>query len=284
MNKYLLEHETNHREPGDWSVERISAYLSKGEIGKIIMEDLSEENNRKLQDLFIKLDDLAKTCKDLDVRLMLDAEQTYIQAALGYVILVLQAKYNKDKPIVYNTYQCYRKDTLDRVKADLNLSSRLNFQIAGKLVRGAYMIEERQLAESAGVCDPINDTYNDTNKSYHSVVDLLLPLVVKNKTGVMVASHNEDTVDYVMKKMDEHGISKENPLLCFGQLYGMCDHVSYYLGMNGYQILKSAPYGLIDDCLLYLARRAHENHSVMERTVLERSLIKKELLRRVAST
>lgn len=32
MNKYLLEHETDHREPGDWSIGRISAYLSKGEI------------------------------------------------------------------------------------------------------------------------------------------------------------------------------------------------------------------------------------------------------------
>ena len=40
---------------------------------------------------------------------MLDAEQTYIQAALGYIILLLQAKHNKTKMTVHNTYQCYRK-------------------------------------------------------------------------------------------------------------------------------------------------------------------------------
>ena len=40
---------------------------------------------------------------------MLDAEQSYIQSALGYFVLALQAKYNAEIPVVYNTYQCYRK-------------------------------------------------------------------------------------------------------------------------------------------------------------------------------
>ena len=45
----------------------------------------------------------------MGLRLMIDAEQTYVQAALAYFVLVLQQKYNKEKPVVYNTYQCYRK-------------------------------------------------------------------------------------------------------------------------------------------------------------------------------
>ena len=45
----------------------------------------------------------------MDVKIMIDAEQTYIQAALGYMVLLMQAVYNEDECIVFNTYQCYRK-------------------------------------------------------------------------------------------------------------------------------------------------------------------------------
>jgi len=47
--------------------------------------------------------------EDKNVRIMIDAEQTYIQATLGYFVLLFQAVYNKDNIVVYNTYQCYRK-------------------------------------------------------------------------------------------------------------------------------------------------------------------------------
>ena len=40
---------------------------------------------------------------------MLDAEYTYLQASIDLIILALQQKYNRNTPVVYNTYQCYRK-------------------------------------------------------------------------------------------------------------------------------------------------------------------------------
>ena len=63
--------------------------------------------------------------------MMVDAEQTYLQAALGYLVLVLQAKFNKDEPVVYNTYQCFRKDTLARLQADCKIANELGFKNAG---------------------------------------------------------------------------------------------------------------------------------------------------------
>lgn len=80
--------------------------------------------------------------------------------------------------------------------------------------------------------------------------------------------------------MKEYNLSKTSDHLCFGQIYGMCDHVSYHLAGEGYRPFKSVPYGAIDDTLLYLTRRAQENRSVMERTKLERQMIRKELMRR----
>lgn len=46
----------------------------------------------------------------------------------------------------------------------------------------------------------------------------------------MIASHNEDTVRYTVKKMAEHGIHPLDRVICFGQLLGMCDHISLPLG------------------------------------------------------
>lgn len=51
------------------------------------------------------------------------------------------------------------------------------------------------------------------------------------KIGIMVASHNEDTVRFAIEKMKEIGISPEDKVICFGQLLGMCDYITFPLGM-----------------------------------------------------
>lgn len=52
-----------------------------------------------------------------------------------------------------------------------------------------------------------------------------------HKIGIMVASHNEDTVRFAIQQMKEIGISPEDKVICFGQLLGMCDYITFPLGM-----------------------------------------------------
>lgn len=50
------------------------------------------------------------------------------------------------------------------------------------------------------------------------------------KIGIMVASHNEDTVRFAIENMKSIGISPEDKVICFGQLLGMCDYITFPLG------------------------------------------------------
>lgn len=41
---------------------------------------------------------------------MFDAEQSYLQPAIDHVVNRLQRMYNKERAVVYNTYQAYLTD------------------------------------------------------------------------------------------------------------------------------------------------------------------------------
>lgn len=226
---------------------------------------------------------ICQACINRNVRLVIDAEQTYLQAAINQLVLVLQYKYNRNNPWVYNTYQCYRKDTYDRVMANLELMQRLGFHFGAKIVRGAYMTMERNRAADMGYDDPIHNSYEDTCRMYDQVVDTLLHLASRTPAEVMIASHNEESVKLVVQRMKELGIAQDAGKISFGQLYGMCDQVSFLLGQKGFNVYKSVPYGPVGEALAYLGRRATENRDVIKRTEKERSLLWQELRRRITS-
>ena len=111
----------------------------------------------------------------LQVRLMIDAEQTYMQPAIDHIVLHLQRKYNHGKtPVVFNTYQAYLTDAYDRLVVDLERSQREGFTFACKLVRGAYMNQERDIAKKAKVESPVWAEEHETHESYHRCMDELV--------------------------------------------------------------------------------------------------------------
>lgn len=230
-----------------------------------------------------RLHRVGEYAKGQEVRVLVDAEYTYINPALTLVTMAMMKKFNQSEPWIWNTYQCYLKDSFSLLSADLSVAVRERFCFGVKLVRGAYMDKERKLANEQSYPDPIHQSWESTNHSYHQSLDMMLDLIAKDskRYSIIIASHNEDSVKHAMKRMQELGIPKDSACVCFGQLLGMCDHVSLTLGQEGYAIYKSIPYGSIDSVLPYLVRRAQENRTVLLGIRKERELLRRELWRRV---
>lgn len=47
---------------------------------------------------------------------------------------VVQRRYNKEYPVIFNTYQCYLKDSLGRLRTDMDRAQRHGYHFAAKLV------------------------------------------------------------------------------------------------------------------------------------------------------
>jgi proline dehydrogenase len=137
-----------------------------------------------------RLEMLATAAAKNNVALMVDAEQTYMQPSIDHLVLNLQRKYNQEHQVIFNTFQCYLKDSSHRVKIDLERAKREKFKFACKLVRGAYMLQERKRAIDLKYSDPIHDTIEDTHANYDNMVELLLDH--NSIASFMVASHNEE--------------------------------------------------------------------------------------------
>ncbi|KAL0965656.1 hypothetical protein UPYG_G00284060 [Umbra pygmaea] len=246
-----------------------------------LLRKFTVEEEKQMKRMLQRVDVLAKHAVDNGVRLMVDAEQTYFQPAISRLTLEMQRIFNRQKPIIFNTYQCYLKEAYDNVSVDVELSRREGWFFGAKLVRGAYMYQERSRAKEIGYEDPINPDYETTNRMYHKCLEFVLEEINQNqKANVMVASHNEDTVKFTLEKMNEMALSPTENKVYFGQLLGMCDQISFPLGQAGFPVYKYVPYGPVNEVIPYLSRRALENRGIMKGSQRERTLLWKELKRR----
>jgi proline dehydrogenase len=129
--------------------------------------------------------------------------------------------YNRgDKIIITNTFQCYLKRMKTLVPDEIAASKALGYNLGVKLVRGAYMNEERTVAAERGVDSPIWENIEQTHECYDANLAALVQSVGDHGL-IMLASHNVDSVALAKEQMASHGIDADR--VQFGQLKGFSD-------------------------------------------------------------
>eukprot|EP01061_Rhynchopus_euleeides_P027952 TRINITY_DN4546_c0_g3_i1.p1 TRINITY_DN4546_c0_g3~~TRINITY_DN4546_c0_g3_i1.p1 ORF type:complete len:657 (+),score=221.04 TRINITY_DN4546_c0_g3_i1:35-1972(+) len=244
---------------------------------------LDEVESKLLSNMVRRINSIAALAVAEQVNVMIDAEQTYMQVAIDHFATMLQRIYNKEHPRIYNTYQCYLTYSKMRILNDLERSKREGWKFAGKLVRGAYMVQERSLAEEHGYASPIYSTIEDTHRNFDECVDIILKQKPESDIGLMIGSHNQHSIQETLRIMHQRGINKHDGGVYFGQLLGMADQLTFPLGQHGYKVYKYVPYGPVHEVMPYLIRRAQENSSMNALSESELGLLQAELKRRVSS-
>ncbi len=215
---------------------------------------------------------------EADQPLFIDAEESWIQAAIDDLANENMALCNKSKAIVYNTFQLYRHDRLEYLRETIKDGKTRSYHVGAKLVRGAYMEKERKRAQEMNYPSPIQPDKETSDRDYDKALHLCVDNI--DVIGLCAGTHNENSSLLLVKLMQQKNIAPGDQRIYFSQLYGMSNHISYNLSLNGYNVAKYVPYGPVKEVLPYLIRRAQENTSVKGQTGRELSLIIKEKKRR----
>ncbi|MEI8279322.1 MAG: proline dehydrogenase family protein [Bacteroidota bacterium] len=241
-------------------------------------ETLTADETKEFERIKQRVYDICQAAAQNHVMVLIDAEDSWIQQPVDDITDAMMEQFNKKEVIVYNTFQMYRHDRLEFLKKSYETAQAKNYLFGAKLVRGAYMENERKRAIEKGYPSPIYDDKESTDKAYDDAT--LFCLQHLDGLHLFIGTHNEQSCLKAAKYMQENKIPLDSNKVYFSQLFGMSDNISFNLAHEGYQVAKYLPYGPVLDVVPYLLRRAEENTSVAGQTSRELSLIEKEVKRR----
>lgn len=275
---------TINRARGDvnipFSVFKVTGVARFGLLEKLDAKaELTFEEKKEFERVKDRVRRICQTAFDANVRIFMDAEESWIQESIDALSLDMMRMFNKQKVIVYNTYQYYRHDRLVALKnhdADL---AKDGVMMGVKLVRGAYMEKERERALQMGYPSPINPDKQSTDKEYNDALTYCVENI--HRIAICAGTHNENSSRHLINLMAEKNISVCDERIYFSQLLGMSDNLSYNLADAGYNVAKYVPYGPVKAVLPYLFRRAQENTAIAGQMGRELALILKEKARRM---
>lgn len=239
---------------------------------------LTSEEYEEYKRVYNRVRNICKTAAESNVRIFIDAEESWIQKAIDDLAMQMMEHYNREKPVVYNTIQLYRIDRIEFLKQSYEHAAKNNYWSGLKLVRGAYMEKERERAAKLGYPSPIQPDKQSCDCDFDEAIHFCIEHF--NRIAFCAGTHNEESSMLLVNLMKKNNIPRNHPNIYFSQLLGMSDHISYNLAAAGYNVAKYVPYGPVASVLPYLIRRAQENTSIAGQMGRELSLIVAERKRR----
>lgn len=241
-------------------------------------EAFTKETRAEYKNILKRIDAICHVAAQKGVSVFFDAEETWIQDPIDHFVNMMMRRYNRERAVVYNTFQMYRKDRLQYLISSYNQAERNGYILGAKLVRGAYMEKERARAREHGYESPIHPTKAATDDAYSTGVKFCIDNY--ERIASCNASHNPESNLLQAELIHRKGISRDHPHLMFCQLYGMSDNLTFNLAAAGFKVGKYLPYGPVREVVPYLIRRAEENSSVTGDMTREHRLVHEEMKRR----
>lgn len=94
------------------------------------------------------------------------------------------------------------QQTHDEIVKDTNYVLSQGAGFGAKVVRGAYIVQERARAKAHGYEDPVHDNFQGTTAMYNKTVEFLLDKTKHSPSRIyyIIASHNIDTVAHARQQ------------------------------------------------------------------------------------
>ena len=259
LSKVIEESKSNPAIP--FAVFKVTALANFSLLEKVHHKDaLTADELEEFNRVKSRVKRLCAQAYEGDVRILIDAEESWIQAPVDSLAVEMMHEYNKEKAIVYNTIQMYRHDRLGFLKEQHHLAINDGYFLGLKIVRGAYMEKERARATAKGYPSPIQKNKEATDRDYDLALEYCLENI--NDISIIAGSHNEKSTLNLVRLMHERTVSADDERVEFAQLLGMSDNLSFNLAYHNYKVAKYVPYGPVEAVMPYLFRRADENTSI----------------------
>ncbi|KAL4925235.1 FAD-linked oxidoreductase [Aspergillus undulatus] len=257
-------------------------------------KEVTEQDCEELINLRATLEKIATKARENNVRIVIDAEQTWYQPVIDSLTDELMQKYNTlDGPATcIASFQAYLRRYPKLLDQQIKRADEKGYKLLFKQVRGAYMVTEaaRWKKEGREGPGPVWPSVEETHASYNYGVTKAICTMAEqikrdgySRISAVLATHNSISIDLAIRLLEEHGLAKrvgdDQRLLlsseaagsiAFAQLYGMKDDLTNKITGSvatdgGFPlVVKSMSYGELKECLPFLARRATENKAVLE--------------------
>ena len=215
---------------GDWE----AALSGKG---------VSAADREELLGLRETLEKIATKARDNNVRIVIDAEQTWYQPVIDSLTDELMQKYNVTggPATCIASFQAYLRRYPQLLEQQIRRAEEKGYRLLFKQVRGAYMVTEaeRWKAEGREGPGPVWGSKEETDKSFNFGVERTLGAVAEQvretgeaRIGAVFATHNSISTDLGIRLLEKYGLAERRAggklvvsnaaaeSIVFAQLYG----------------------------------------------------------------
>lgn len=214
-------------------------------------DEVRDEDRQQLTQLRLVLETIASKARENNVRIVIDAEQSWYQPVIDALTDELMQEYNKidgGPPVCIASFQAYLRRYPQLLEHQIQRADEKGYTLLFKQVRGAYMVTEAQEWKKAGRQGPgpVWATKAETDASYNRAMEKTIATIAdqvrqtgRSRISALFATHNSMSIDHGIKLLEQydlgHRVKGDNRLhvsseaassLCFGQLYGMKDDLT----------------------------------------------------------